>query len=92
MERISDSPRGAFVSLCPVHEWGPPPREKGPVNFWSDLEGHAFDLCEEIQDWETPKGVENVLDHLRKHFEPIEVFGRGRVVDGSVLRFRASAG
>ena len=45
------------------------------------LEGRAFDLCEEIQDLETPKGVENLLDHLRMHFESIDVFRQGRVVD-----------
>ena len=89
MERISDSPRGQvrlFVSITRVV----PERRVGKL--LEGLEGHAFDLCEEIQDWEAPKGVENVLDRLRTHFEPIEVFGRGIVVDGSVLRFRASAG
>ena len=38
------------------------------------LEARAFDSCEGIQDLETPNGVENLLDHLRMHFEPIEVF------------------
>ena len=38
------------------------------------VEGRAFDSCEGIHDLETPNGVENLLDHLRTHFEPIEVF------------------
>ena len=59
--------RGGFVSLCPIHEWF--------------LEGRAFDPCEGIQNLETPDGVENLLDHLRTHFEPVEVFKRGRIVD-----------
>ena len=33
---------------------------------------------------ETHNGVENLLDHLRIHFEPIEVFRQGRVVDDFV--------
>ena len=56
------------------------------------VEGRAFDSCEGTHDLETPNGVENLLDHLRTRFEPIEVFRRGgRIVDDFVLRFRASA-
>ena len=47
----------------------------------------AFDSCEGIQDLESPDGVENLLDHLRTHFEPIEVFRRGRIVDDFVYDF-----
>ena len=54
------------------------------------LEGRAFDLCEGIQDLETPEGVENLLDHLRTHFEPIEVSTR-KDCRRLRLRFRASA-
>ena len=55
-------------------------------------EGRAFDSCEGIQDFETPNGVENLLDHLRTHFEPIEVFRRGRVVDDLVCYFERQPG
>ena len=44
------------------------------------LEGRAFDSCQGIQDLETPNGVENLLDHLRTHFEPTDVFRRGRIL------------
>ena len=50
-------------------------------------EGRAFDACEGIQDLETPDGVEDLLDHLRVHFKPVEVFRRGRVVDDVVCNF-----
>ena len=56
------------------------------------LEGGAFDLCVEIQDLRTPKGVENVLDHLRRHFEPIDVFRQGTVVDDFVGDFERPPG
>ena len=56
------------------------------------LEGRAFDSCEGIQDLETPNGVENLLDHLRIHFEPIEVFRRGRIVDDFVFDFERQPG
>ena len=36
------------------------------------LEARAFDSFEGTQDLETPNGVENLLDHLRTHFEPIQ--------------------
>ena len=54
------------------------------------LEARAFDSCEGIQDLETPNGVENLLDHLRTHFEPIEVFRQ--VVDDSVCDFERQPG
>ena len=56
------------------------------------LEGRAFDSCEGTQDLETPDGVENLLDHLRTHFEPIEVFRRGRIVDDFVYDFERQPG
>ena len=55
-------------------------------------EGRAFDLCEGIQDLETPNGVENLIDHLRTHLEPIEVFRRGRIVDDFVYGFERQPG
>ena len=51
------------------------------------LSGHAFDLCQGIHDRETPKGVENLFDHLRMYFEPIDVFRQGGVVDDFVGDF-----
>ena len=48
--------------------------------------------CEGIQDLETPDGVENLLDHLRTHFEPIEVFRRGKIVDDFVYDFERQPG
>ena len=54
------------------------------------LEARAFDSCEGIQDLETPNGVEKLLDHLRTHFEPIEVFRQ--VVDDSVCDFERQPG
>ena len=56
------------------------------------LEGRAFDSCEGIRDLETPNGVENLLGHLRTHFEPIEVVRRGRVVDDVVCDFERQPG
>ena len=53
------------------------------------LEGRAFDSCAGIQDWETPNGVENLLDHLRML---IEEFRRGRVVDHFVCDFERQRG
>ena len=41
---------------------------------------------------ETLNGVENLLDHLRIHFEPIEVFRQGRVVDDFVGDFERQPG
>ena len=37
-----------------------------------------------------PHGVEDLLDHLRTHLEPIEVFRRGRIVERLRLRLRVS--
>ena len=48
--------------------------------------------CEGIQGLETPNGVENLLGHLRTHFEPIEVFKRGRIVDDFVNDFERQPG
>ena len=56
------------------------------------LGGRASDLCEGIQDLETPNGVENVLDHLRMHFQLIDVFRQGRVVDNFVGDFEREPG
>ena len=56
------------------------------------LEVRASDSCEGIQDLETPNGVENLLDHLGTHFEPIEVFRRRRIVDDFVYDFERQAG
>ena len=56
------------------------------------VEGRAFDSCEGIQDLETPDGVENLLHHLRLHFEPTEVFRQGRVVDDFVCDFERQPG
>ena len=42
--------------------------------------------------WKKPDGVENLLDHSRTHFEPIEVFRRGRVVDDVVCTVERQAG
>ena len=39
------------------------------------LEGRAFDSCRGMQDLETPNGVEDLLDHLRVHFKPIDEEG-----------------
>ena len=55
-------------------------------------EGRAFDACEGIQDLETPDGVEDLLDHLRVHFKPVEMFRRGRVVDDVVCNFDRPSG
>ena len=41
---------------------------------------------------ETPNGLENLLDHLRTHFEPIEVFRQERVVDDFVCNFERQPG
>ena len=35
---------------------------------------------------------ENLLDHLRTHFEPTEVFRRGRIVDDFVYDFERQPG
>ena len=48
--------------------------ERSARKLLERLEGRAFDSYEGMQDLDTPKGVEDVLDHLRTHFEPIEVF------------------
>ena len=56
------------------------------------LEARAFDSCEGIQDLETPNCVENLLDHLRTHSGPIEVFRRGRIVDDFVYDFERQPG
>ena len=56
------------------------------------LEGRVFDWCEAIQELEAPKGVENLPGHLRIHFESIEVFRRGRVVDDFVCDFEREPG
>ena len=55
------------------------------------LEGRAIDSREGIEDLETPYGVENVLGHLRTHFEPLEVFETRKDCRRLRLRFRASA-
>ena len=56
------------------------------------LVGCAFDSCEGIQDLDTPDGVESLLDHLRTHFEPIEVCRRGWIVDDFVYDFERQPG
>ena len=63
-------------------------RETGYEAF----EGRAFDLCEEIQDLETPKGVQNLLDYLRVHFEPIDVSRQGKVEDDFVVGLERQPG
>ena len=62
-------------------------QERRAGKLFERLEGRAFDSCEGIRVLETPNGVENLLDHLRIHFEPIEVFGQARVVDDFVCDF-----
>ena len=74
--------------MCPIHEWSQ--REAGKL--LERLEGRAFDSREGIQNLEKPTGVENLLDHLRTHFEPIEVFRRGRIVDDFVYDFERQPG
>ena len=44
-----------------------PQRRAGKL--FERLEGRTFESCEGIQDLETPHGAENLLDHLRTHFE-----------------------
>ena len=66
--------------------------EKRAGKLLERLEERAFESCEGIQDLETPNGVEKLLDHLRIWFEPIEVFGRERVVDDSVCNFERQLG
>ena len=56
------------------------------------LEARAFDLCEGVQDLGTPNGVENLLDHLRTHVDPIEVSRRGRILDDFVYDFERQPG
>ena len=57
------------------------------------VEGRAFDSCEGTHDLEKPNGVENLLDHLRTRFKPIEVFRRGgRIVDDFVYDFERQPG
>ena len=68
--------------MCPIHEWHQ--SEAGKLLEW--LEGRA------LKDLETPTGVENLLDHLRTHFEPIEVFTRERIVDHFVYDFERQPG
>ena len=58
--------------------------ERRAVKLLERLEGRAFESCEGMRDLNTPNCVENLLDHLRIHFESIEVFRRGRVVDDFV--------
>ena len=58
--------------------------ERRAGKLLESLEGRAFDLREGTQNLETPSGVEDLLDHLRTHFEPIEVFRRRRIVDDFV--------
>ena len=61
--------------------------ERRAGKLFERLEGRALDSCEGIQDLETPNGVENLLDHLRIHFELIEAFRQGIVVDDFVSMF-----
>ena len=66
--------------------------EKRAGKLSERLAGRALESCEGIEDLETPNGVENWLDHLRLHFEPIDVFRRDRVVDDSVCNFERQPG
>ena len=89
MEWISDSTRGGFglfVSNTRV------PPERRASKLLERLEGRAFDSREGIRDLGTPNVVENLPDHLRIHFEPTEVFRRGRVVDDFVCDFEHHPG
>ena len=56
------------------------------------LEGRAFDTCEGVQNLETPDDVENLFEHLRTHFEPIEVFRQGRIVVDFLYDFEHQSG
>ena len=87
-ERISDSTTRVrlFVSHTRVAS------ERRAGKLLERLEGRAFELCEVIQDLETPNGVEDLLCHLRRHFEPIDVFRQGRVVDDFVGDFERQLG
>ena len=48
-ERISDSTRGGFVSLYPIHEWS---QTEGLVNFWSDSEDVHSICVKKSKTWE----------------------------------------
>ena len=89
MEQISDSTRGGFVFFVSNTREAP---ERRAGKLVERLEVRAIDSCEGIQDLRTPNGVENLLDHLRTHFEPIEVFRRGRIVDDFVFDFERQPG
>ena len=80
-----DGPDERRVRLFETNTQVGPERRTGKL--LKRLEGRAFDSTEG-----TPNGVENLLDHLRIHFEPIEVFGRGRVVDDFVCEFERQPG
>ena len=56
--------------------------EKRARKLLERLGERVSDSFEGIHALETPNGVEVLLDHLRAHIEPIEVFRRGKVVDG----------
>ena len=60
--------------------------------FFFKKKKRAFDSCEGTKDLETPTGVESLLDHLRMHFEPMDVFRQGRVVDDFVRDFERQPG
>ena len=53
------------------------PDTSGSGKLLERLEGRACDACEGIQALETTNSVVNLPDHLRIHFEPIEVSRRG---------------
>ena len=61
--------------------------ERRAGNLLKLLEGRALDSCEGIQDLETSNGVENLLDDLVAHFEPIEVFRRGSIAGDLIYDF-----
>ena len=63
-----------------------------PARMAGKLEGRAIDSCEGIQDLESPDGVENLFDHLKTHFGPIEEFRRGWIVDDFVYDIERQPG
>ena len=78
-------------SFCVQYTSDPTQRE-GLVNFWSDWKDVHSIHVKKSRTWETSTGVENLLDHLRTHFEPTVVVRRGRIVDDFVYDFERQPG
>ena len=78
-----------FLSLCPIRGWF---QREGLVNFWRDWKDVHWIRVKESRTWKHRMVLRICWITLRRNFEPIEVFRRGRILDDFVYDFERKPG